>query len=257
MLNAENISLHIDGKCILNDVDFAINAGECVGIIGPNGAGKTSLMRAIMAMTQGATGQCNLWKLSSKKRAQYVGWLAQERSVSWDTNVEEIIKIGRLPWKSFAGRAHASDKSAIEAAISKLGLTSFLERQFQDLSGGERARVLIARLLAQDTPTMFADEPIAALDPANQLQAMSIFRSLADEGRAVALSIHDLSLAARYCTRLVLMNKGNVVAVGAPEEVLSTENLNHVFGIKAFKLQTEYGLVIQPIEEVEKAHDQG
>ncbi len=254
MLSAHNLYLQIDKKCILNGVNISVDRGECVGLIGRNGAGKTSLLRALMAMDANASGICNLWDQSSKDRAVTAGWLAQERSVSWDMDVEQIISLGRIPWQGFMGRAHKDDKKYIELAANQLGLELFLERPFHTLSGGERARVLIARLLAQNTPLVMADEPIAALDPANQLQAMSLFRELADDGRAVVFSIHDLSLAARYCTRLVLMDEGKIVADGSAMSVLNDDNLAQVFGIKAIRQDSDHGLIIHPTEALETTY---
>lgn len=251
MIRAQNVRLQIGQKSILSGIDISVTSGECVGLIGRNGAGKTSLLRTLMAMDDNATGFCNLWDQGAKKRAMSAGWLAQERSVSWDMDVEQIIALGRIPWQGFMGRAQKDDQQYIQAAVSKLKLDNFLERPFHTLSGGERARVLIARLLAQNTPLIMADEPIAALDPANQLQVMSLFRALADDGRAVILSIHDLTLAARYCTRLILMDQGKIIADGNSASVLNDENLARNFGIKAIRQDSDYGLIIHPIEALE------
>ena len=255
MIKASQLSLIEDGQPILRQVDFSLEAGDCVGIIGPNGAGKTTLLRSLMRMDERATGQCNLWELSSKLRAQAAGWLAQERNVSWDLSVHEVIALGRIPWQGFAGRKHKDDQKHIDGAITHLGLERFANRSFSTLSGGERARVLIARLLAQNTPTVIADEPIAALDPYQQIQIMQVFRGLANEGRGVVISIHDLGLAARFCTRLVMVHKGTVLADGHPSDVLSDDNLAKVFGIKVYRAQSGTTTIIQPIELLENSHD--
>ena len=254
MLTSKNVQLQIGKKTILNDINITVETGECVGLIGRNGAGKTSLLRSLMSMAENASGACNLWDLSSKDRSKMAGWLAQDRSVSWDMDVEQIIALGRIPWQGFMGRAHADDDHHIHSAVNKLGLQPLLERPFHTLSGGERARVLIARLLAQNTPLIMADEPIAALDPANQLQAMTLFRELADNGRTVMLSIHDLTLAARFCTRLVLMDEGKIVADGNASSVLSDKNLAEFFGIRAMRQHSHYGLLIHPIDALEKTY---
>lgn len=128
-----------------------------------------------------------------------------------------------------------------------MGLDSYRDRTATELSGGEQARVLIARALAQETPLLLADEPAAGLDPEAQIRTMQVFRDLAKEGKAVVASIHDLGMAARHCTRLLLLHRGRIVVDGAPREVLSDENLAAVFGIRGFHAETEDGPVFQPM----------
>ncbi len=250
MIEAQKLSLERSGRMILGNVNFKLEAGEFVGLIGPNGAGKTSLMRAMMRFDEHATGQCNLWNMKPRKRAQHVGWLAQERQVAWDMNVTEIIALGRTPWRQGFAALNTQDQKAIADAINELGLKGFTERRFQGLSGGERARVLLARLLAQDTPFLMADEPIAALDPEHQIHVMEIIASLAKAGRGCLISIHDLGLAARFCSRLVLMNQGEIVAEGESAKVLSDEHLRRVFHIEAYRAEAQ-GPIIQPIRRLE------
>jgi iron complex transport system ATP-binding protein len=129
-----------------------------------------------------------------------------------------------------------------------MGLEGFRRRRATELSGGEQARVLIARALAQATPLLIADEPIAGLDPASQIATMLVFRALAEEGRAVIVSLHDLGLAARHCTRLLMMGAGQLVADGPPAEVLTADNVARVFGVTAFWADTPQGPVFQPLE---------
>ncbi len=255
MLSASDISLKIANKSLLENVNFAAKSGEFIGILGPNGAGKTSLLRSLMCMEERSTGSCNLWSMKNKERAQYAAWLAQERNVSWDLSVEEIIALGRLPWRRLGGRLHVDDARQIDQAIERLSLDQFRESTFTNLSGGERARVLIARLLAQNTPIIFADEPIAALDPAQALRVLNLFEGLAQEGRTVVMSIHDLSLAARFCTRILLMHEGRVEGDGRPLDVLSEDKIAKVFGIRAQRVEIENGLAICPIDFLENENE--
>lgn len=251
MLHAKNITYQIGAKNILNVDQIKIEAGEIVGLIGPNGSGKTSLLRALLGMETQCKGECNLWKMTAKSRSQYAGWLAQDRDISWDLSVAEIVALGRLPWQGAFGRAHINDRLAIKSAADAMGIDAFMDRNIASLSGGERARVLIARLLAQQTKLIFADEPIAALDPAHQLQTMSLFAQRARAGQAVFVSIHDLGMAARFCDRLVLLHEGEIKAIGDAKTVLSDINLEKYFSITAYKTQYNDQLIVQPLEPID------
>jgi iron complex transport system ATP-binding protein len=140
------------------------------------------------------------------------------------------------------------DQAAVDDALDHMGLSTFRDRIATQLSGGEQARALIARALTQKTPLLMADEPIAGLDPAGQIATMQVFSRLSRAGRAVVVSLHDLGLAARHCTRLILLHGGRLVADGAPQEVLSDTNLHEVFGVSAHFEQTPNGPVFQPLE---------
>ncbi len=253
MISAANLSLKIGEREILRDISVGLQAGETVGLIGPNGSGKTSLMRAIMRFNPEAKGECNLWSLKPKIRARNVAWLAQLRHVAWGLQVEEVIALGRTAWRDWHHKSQ-NDQSHVDDAIARLGLESYRHRKFHNLSGGEQARVLLARVIAQDTKFILADEPIDALDPAQQMLVMELFRSFADAGKGVLLAIHDLNLAARYCTRLILLDNGEIIASGAPDSVLSDANLEAVFGVRVFRAEAQ-GPIIQPIQIVEADHE--
>ncbi|WBU52672.1 ABC transporter ATP-binding protein [Paracoccus sp. SCSIO 75233] len=225
----------------LNGASLTISPGECVGLIGPNGAGKTTLLRAALGLIP-ADGASNLTALPPARRALAAAWLPQTRETAWPVTVETLIRLGRIPH-----RRPDADPAHIEAALNRMNLTKLRHRKVTELSGGEQARTLLARTLAQDTPILMADEPIAGLDPAYQISTMTLFRSLTDEGRAVVVSLHDLGLAARHCTRLVLMDQGRIVADGPPAEVLTPDNLSRSFGIEGFFAQEKEGPVFQPL----------
>lgn len=149
------------------------------------------------------------------------------------------------------GVVPADDRAHVDRALTRLNLHALRDRAASRLSGGEQARVLIARALAQDTPILMADEPIAGLDPAHQIATMRVFREVADDGRAVMVSIHDLGLAARHCTRLILLAEECVLADGSPHEVLSPELVARAFGISAWQQDTPSGPIFQPLEVVQ------
>lgn len=247
LLRIENLTV-LRGTCpVVDRASFQVAPGECIGLIGPNGAGKTSLMRAALGLLP-HTGHSDLAAMPPARRARHAAWLPQAREIAWPMPVERVVALGRLPHVPRGTRLRESDGAAIERALRATGLQDFRHRNATDLSGGEQARVLIARALAQDTPLLLADEPIAGLDPANQITAMQSFRTLASDGRAVVVSLHDLGLAARHCTRLLLMNAGRVHADGPPETVLTRDNMAEVFGITAHLEATAHGPVFQALE---------
>ena len=231
------------GECpVVDGVTLSVGPGECVGLIGPNGAGKTSLLRAALGLLP-HEGVSNLSAMPPAKRALQAAFLPQGRDIAWPVSVEALVSLGRGPHLKSA----AKDAAAVTRALSRMGLENYRSRSATQLSGGEQARVLIARCLAQDTPLILADEPVAGLDPEAQIKTMQVFEALAAEGRAVVASIHDLGLAARHCTRLVMLHRGRLVADGAPRAVLTDDNLAQVFGVRGYHAETEDGPVFLPM----------
>lgn len=245
LLQTQSLSFARNGQAVLKDVSLSLGAGECVGLLGPNGAGKTTLFQAILGHVA-SNGCSSLATLPTRDRAKTAAWLPQAREIAWPVPVETLVMLGRLPHLGAGAKVSDLDRRAVASALNRMGLDAYAKRPATELSGGEQARVLIARVLAQDTPLILADEPVAGLDPAHQITTMDHFRTLADEGRGVLVSLHDLGLAARFCTRLLLLHEGVIVADGPPEAVLAPDNLAQVFGIEAFVTQTDAGLVVQP-----------
>lgn len=247
LLSLSGLSVMRDQRRVIDTVSLTIEPGECVGLIGPNGAGKTTLLRAALGLLP-AIGTSSLAEMTAFDRARAAAWMPQAREIAWPVSVETLIALGRIPHLPRGTKIRATDQAAIDTAIGRLGLGPYRSRTATHLSGGEQARVLIARALAQDTPLLIADEPTAGLDPANQISTMQVFADLAQEGRATLVSLHDLGLAARHCTRLLMINQGHLVADGPPAEVLTPANIADVFGISAFFSETPQGTVFQPIE---------
>ena len=250
LLSVDHLSVTLRGRAILRDVNFRVAEGDCIGLIGPNGAGKTTLMRAALGLLP-ATGTTSLAALPPAARARAAAWLPQARQIAWPVTVERLVMLGRTPHLRGLSGPGCADHAQVEAALTAMGLRDLRHRTAMRLSGGEQAMVLIARALAQDTPLLMADEPIAGLDPANQIATMRVFARLAQEGRAVIASIHDLGLAARLCTRLILLGEGGIVADGPPAEVLTPEHLARIFRVTAHYAQTPQGPVFQPLEVIE------
>ncbi|MEQ3624702.1 MAG: ABC transporter ATP-binding protein [Celeribacter sp.] len=235
------------------DVTLELRAGEMVGLIGPNGAGKTSLLRAALGLLP-ATGHSDLAALPAAARARRAAWLPQAREIAWPVTVADLVALGRLPHRGAGAMARAEtaqDRAAVEAALARLNLRGMRNRIATRLSGGEQARVLIARALAQEAPLLMADEPVAGLDPGHQIAVMEEFAALArEDGHAVFLSLHDLGLAARHCTRLVMLDHGRIVADGTPDRVLRPDLLAQVFGIEAHFETGPDGPVFAPLRVV-------
>ena len=236
-LNLHNLTVRRDGCPTVDHVTLSIPPGSFVGLIGPNGAGKTTLMQAALGLI-GAEGQSDLAALPPARRARRAAWLPQAREIAWPLPVEALVRLGRR-----ADPDRRADSAAVAEAMAALDVTHLAQRRATELSGGELARVLIARLLAQRTPLILADEPVAGLDPSHQFAVMALFARLARQGRTVIASIHDLALAARFCHRLVLMDRGRLVADGSPSEVLTPARLEQVFGVSGAFVPTPAGPV--------------
>jgi iron complex transport system ATP-binding protein len=246
LLSVQSLTVRRGDCPVVDDATFAVNAGECVGLIGPNGSGKTTLLRAALGLLP-HDGHSSLAALPASDRAAQVAWLPQLREIAWPMSVQRIVALGRLPYLARGATLRAADQEAVEAALGRMGLRNFRDRTATELSGGEQARVLIARTLAQETPLLMADEPIAGLDPAAQIATLQVFETLAQEGNAVLTSLHDLSLAGRYCTRLIMMGAGRIVADGPPQDILTAERLAEVFHLRANIVPTPHGPLVQPL----------
>lgn len=246
LLTVQNLTVR-RGECpVVDSASLTIDAGECVGLIGPNGAGKTSLLRGALGLLP-HEGHSSLAALPARDRAAQAAWLPQKREIAWPMSVARVVALGRLPYVARNASLSATDDAAVTAALTRMGLGTFRTRIATQLSGGEQARVLIARTLAQDTPLVMADEPIAGLDPASQIATLEVFQSLAHEGRGVFTSLHDLSLAARYCTRLIVMKEGRIVADGPRDAILTQDMLAEVFHLRARIVTTPTGALIEPL----------
>jgi len=224
LISANNIT--VDTR--LRNASLELNEGEMLGLIGPNGAGKSTLLNALCGIIdyEGSIliSNQNTDSISSKHRAQLVGLQPQSINSAWSIHVSDVVELGRLPWGD-------CDSTAIQQAINWAGIQKLTHRNIDELSGGERARVWLARVLAGRPKILLSDEPIANLDIHYQVAVMDVLRKYADENHGVIVAIHDLSLAARYCDRLCLMNHGNIVNIGKTRDVLNRELLTKTFGI--------------------------
>lgn len=237
-LGTVGLSIWLGSRLILDDVTFAADQGEFVGLVGPNGAGKTTLLRALAGLVPPFAGRVvfdgrPLRDVARDERARRMAALFQGEPLGWPMRVREIVALGRLPHRrAFAG-LDAADRAAIHRAMSLTGVAHLAERVGPTLSSGERMRVLLARAFAVEAEMLLADEPITALDPAHQLDAMTLLRTIAHHGTGVVAVLHDLTFAARFCDRLVVLNEGRIDADDRPADALADGLLHRVFGISA------------------------
>ncbi|WP_432443055.1 ABC transporter ATP-binding protein [Martelella lutilitoris] len=250
LLGVDNLTVRIGGRAIIDNVTLSVGHGELVGLIGPNGAGKTTLLKACLGLAR-ASGDVHLADrplaaMTPLERARAVAYLPQDHEIAWAVAVRHIVGLGRQPWREASAFGDYAGGHVIARAMECMGVDALADRRADTLSGGERARVLIARALAQAAPLLVADEPVAGLDPAHQIALMEVFGSLLHDGRSVVCSLHDLGLAARWCTRLVMLSEGRIVADGPPSAVLTPENLRRVYGVEAFFGHAGGGPVVMP-----------
>lgn len=237
-LAAQAASVALGGLRVLNELSCAFDPGELVAVIGANGAGKSTALRMLSGLVKPDEGHVRLegQALASYDRAELgrcIAYLPQDRTVHWGLDAERVVALGRLPHKRYASALDDKDHKAVTAAMARMDIAHLARRSITTLSGGERARVLVARALAQDTAVLIADEPTAGLDPAHTLALFEEFKRLAAGGACVVTALHDLSLAARYATRVMLLKDGRCIADGPPGQVLSSFNLATVFAVDA------------------------
>lgn len=249
-LEANNIKVNLRDLPVVNGLSLTVSDREVVGLIGPNGAGKTSFIRALCGLLP-FTGDVhvngdNIARLSPRRRAKLLSYLPQSHTTHWPLSVYDIVSLARLSNGGAWTSNNAADRAAVDRALSACGITDWTARPVNELSAGERARVLLARALAVEAPVLLVDEPTAALDPHFQLHIMEMLRAYADAGPLVIAVLHDLNLAARFCDRLVLMADGRELAAGAPGDVLSERHLAAAYRIAATHGEDDAGRFVVP-----------
>lgn len=236
LLELEGAHAQLAGAPVLDGVDLSVRPGEVVALCGPNGAGKSSAIRAALGLLPLSRGAARLRgdevrRLSERARGARAAYLPQERSIVWNLPAVEVAALGA----PFLAGAAALDRA--RAALDEVGIGHLADRGVGEMSGGERARVLLARALVVDAPLLMADEPIAGLDPDAQLLVLERLRARADAGGGVLVSLHDLTLAARYADRLLVMSRGRVAADGPPTQALSSAVLRTAFNLDGVWLE--------------------
>ncbi len=250
-ITAEAITVIVGASTLLDNVSVTGEPGQLLGLVGPNGAGKSTLLRVLAGLRDCTRGQVcydgharddsKLLQLS-----QQLAYLAQRGPVAWPLTVERLVALGRLPHLQAWGTRDAQGAEAVDAALTDTDTLHLRQRIVDTLSGGELACVLLARALAVGGAALLADEPVAALDPYHQLQVMDILRARADAGQTVIVVLHEITLAARFCDRLLLLDRGRVAAAGSPAEVLTDEKLRTIYRVTALRGECEGAAYLLP-----------
>ena len=231
----KNVSAGYGKKQILHDVSINFPSGKLTGIIGPNGSGKSTLLKCIYRILKPSSGQIQvgdalLEQLSYKESASRTAVLAQHHAYCFDFTVEEVVLLGRTPYKGITESNNREDKAIARRAMEETGVAAMAARSYSMLSGGEQQRVMLARALTQETPCLILDEPTNHLDITYQLQIMDLVSS---RRLTVIAAIHDLNIAAMYCDQIVAMKKGQVLAVGTPSEILTEKRIQELYHVKS------------------------
>src|SRR5690606_19996431 len=241
-LQAREVRVALRRRPILHGIDLRLEPGRVHGLVGPNGAGKSTLLRAMAGLTplSGGTvlaGDSDIRGLTARERARRIALLPQDTHVGAGLRVAAVVGLGRYAHHGLLTRMQgdltAEDRDVIDSALARVGAEHLRERRIDQLSGGQRQLVLIAKQLAQDSEVMFLDEPVSALDLGYQADVVELLGDLAAEGRAVGVVLHDLSLAGRACDDLTLLTAGNVLARGTPHEVLRPDLLATAYRVHA------------------------
>ena len=236
-LAADGLSVRLGGRAVLDGLSVSLRPGEVTCVIGANGAGKSTLLACLAGLRRPDAGVVRLGDeplaaIKPRRRAQRIGFLPQTPEIAWALEVETLVGLGRIPFAG-PGALSAADKAATLRAMALTETTPFARRAADTLSGGERARVLIARALAGEPEWLLADEPLAGLDPGHQIDACDLFRRLAhEEGRGVVMTLHDLPMALRLADRALVLARGRVLADGPPGEALSPAVLAQAYGVE-------------------------
>jgi iron complex transport system ATP-binding protein len=254
-LTAQGLSVTLSGRAVLHDVSLALPSGRLVGLVGPNGAGKTTLLRALAGLVPSEgivhVGGDALPALSLRERARRFGYLPQGHMVHWPLPARDIVALGRYPHGATdPARLTPADAEAVARAMRIADVVDFAERPVTELSGGERSRVALARVLAVEAPVILADEPTSSLDPRHQIDVMKTLRLATGKGALVIVVTHDLGLAARFADTILVLSDGRLVSQGAPMEALSEQIMADVFRISAYRTEFQREAVIVPWAEI-------
>ncbi|ACB86171.1 ABC transporter related [Natranaerobius thermophilus JW/NM-WN-LF] len=253
-LSAEGITFSYGSRSVLDDVTFQVPEGQVTSIIGPNGSGKTTLIKCINKVLPPKKGSVmvdgqELLKMNRKNMAKILGYVPQITKEAFPLTVFETVLMGRKPHMGW--KVSSKDLNTVSQVISQLGLTSLSERYLDELSGGQKQKVLLARALAQEPGIFLLDEPTSDLDIKNQLEVLQLVNKIAKENTStIVMAIHDLHMAARFSDKVILLKEGEIYATGTPTEVLTEENLAVTYEVKTSIINTNSGIYVLPVEPI-------
>ena len=253
ILRTQEISFSYDQETVLRSISINIKSQEFIGVIGPNGSGKSTLLKLLGGVLKPDSGQIflkekNYIDYQRKQLAQSITWVPQEHPMVFSFKVSEIVLMGRHPYLSAFTFEGEDDIEIARSAMKQTQTLQFAERGFNEISGGEKQRVVIAGAIAQEPELMILDEPTSALDIKYQIQILNILKTLNENKKTtVVLAMHDLHLASKYCTRLILLEEGKIFKDGKTEEVLQKEHIEKVYGLKVHLIHDQSGnIMISP-----------
>lgn len=234
-LQAEGLRYSYGDKLAVDNLSFSVEDGEFVGLIGPNGSGKSTALKMIYRALRPQAGRVlldgrDLLKMPYRQSAQLMAAVSQENEIPFQFTVEEIAAMGRSPHKGLFEADSPEDKAIVAWALAQLGLTDLAQRNYAQISGGEKQRTVIARALAQQCPFLVLDEPANHLDIGYQMQIFSLVKGL---GCSALSAVHDLNMAALFCDRIYILKDGRLVCQGSPEETLTPENIWDIYGVRS------------------------
>ncbi|MFL6799667.1 MAG: ABC transporter ATP-binding protein [Xanthobacteraceae bacterium] len=245
LLRASDVSVELAGRRIVEHASIELKRGELTVLIGPNGAGKTTLMRALAGLLP-AEGHIELAErplasYAPRERARQIAYLPQGHIFHWPMSVAAVVALGRHPHADGFAALAEHDRAAVAQALAATAVEPWATRSVTTLSGGERARVALARALATQAPLLLADEPTMSLDPRHQLVVMQLIAATAHDGGAALAIVHDLTLAARFADKVIMMQGGRLVSTGTPREVLTPARIAEVFAVEAIMTESAVG----------------
>ncbi len=233
----DKVACAYEQRSVLSGISFEVNAGEIVALIGPNGVGKTTLLRTMARLMHPVTGKIyllgqDLWRPSQREIARKLAYASQSGDDAWDATVEQTVALGRAPHRGWFLPLNERDQEVVYKSLEQVGITAMRDRIATRLSGGEKQRMNLARVLAQEASVLLLDEPTTHLDLKYQTEILNLVQRLAhQEGLTVIVSLHDLNQAAMVADRVVLLHKGEINAIGTPAEVMTQERLSTVYGV--------------------------
>ncbi|MBU1346481.1 MAG: ABC transporter ATP-binding protein [Alphaproteobacteria bacterium] len=251
VLSCTDLGVAIGSKTILSGVGLSIDVGKVTAIVGPNGAGKSTLLSCLAGLRDPTSGRVLLdaaamTGMKPRDRARLLAFLPQTPEIAWSVEARTLIELGRTPFTGARGQT-GEDRAAVDRAMAAANVEALEHRIVDTLSGGERARVLIARALAGEPEWLLADEPLTGLDPAHQLDAAALFRRLADDGVGVIITLHDLSMAQRLSDRIIVLAEGGVMADAPSATAFTPELLKRAYGVETAIIQGPGGPLIDVV----------
>lgn len=236
-LEAQSLTLRYDGTNVIDAVDLPLATGQVTAIVGPNGCGKSTLLNGLARVHRPSGGAVlldgrTIHEQPTREVARRLALLPQENTAPEGLTVADLVHFGRHPHQGWMTRASPQDRAAVEQALAAADLMALADRPLDTLSGGQRQRAWIAMAMAQATPLMLLDEPTSALDLGHQLEVLDLIRSLAAQGKTIAIVVHDLGIAARYADTVVALEEGRILASGPPERVITEPLVERLYGVR-------------------------